>query len=127
MRWDLSKAFDCIDQKLLVAKLSAYGRNTGGRKSLELMMKCYRSDSFQRTKISSKYSGWLKINIGVPQGSLLGTLPFNIFHKRFFFWSLRSRWPLVNVVQFVSLLACNGTVDITWFCLKHHAFAKKRR
>ena len=27
----------------------------------------------------------------------------------------------------VCLLACNGTVDITWFCLKHHAFAKKRR
>lgn len=62
---DLSKEFDCIDHKLLVAKFSAYELD---EKSLELI-KCYLSNRFQRTEIGSKYSIWLKVNIGVPQGA----------------------------------------------------------
>lgn len=45
---DLSKAFDCINHNLLIAKLDAYGF---GQDSLE-MMKSYLSNRKQRVKIT---------------------------------------------------------------------------
>ena len=72
---DLSKAFDCIDHELLIAKLAAYGLDSHSLK----LLKCYLSNRFQRTKVGSFYSVWLLILKGVPQGSILGPLLFNIF------------------------------------------------
>ena len=72
---DLSKAFDCLNHDLLIAKLHAYGF---GKKSLQLIMS-YLRDRWQRTKINTSFSSWSELMDGVPQGSVLGPLLFNIY------------------------------------------------
>ena len=42
-------------------------------------MYSYLKNRKQRTKIDSVYSSWEEILFGVPQGSILGALLFNIF------------------------------------------------
>ena len=72
---DLSKAFDLIPHNLLLDKLKAYGLST---QSLNLI-KDYLSGRRQRVKVANAKSDTVKINRGVPQGSVLGPLFFNIF------------------------------------------------
>ena len=67
---DFSKAYDCISHDLLLAKLSAYGFS----KNSLLFMESYLKSRKQRVKLGSKFSKWLNILIGVPQGSILGPL-----------------------------------------------------
>ena len=72
---DRSKAFDCLPHELLIAKLDAYGFD---KSSLKLIHS-YLSNRKQRVKINDRYSSWVDILFGVPQGSILGPLSFNIF------------------------------------------------
>ena len=70
---DLSKAFDCIEHNLLT-KLSWY-RVTP--KSFKLIFS-YLSNRTQGVRINNSYSRKSDIKHGVPQGSVLGPLLFNI-------------------------------------------------
>ena len=72
---DLSKAYDCLPHDLLIAKLEANGLGNG---SLNLLLD-YLSLRKQRTKGRSAYNKWSNIRRGIPQGSILGPLLFNIF------------------------------------------------
>ena len=72
---DLSKAFDCLNHELLIAKLNAYGFSLTALK----LIHNYLSNRKQQTKINSTYSSLLEIIFEVPQGSILGPLLFNIF------------------------------------------------
>ena len=72
---DLSKAFDCLPHGLLIAKCHAYGLNVP---ACELLTD-YLSHRKQRVKIGNARSSWADLRKGVPQGSILGPLLFNIF------------------------------------------------
>ena len=70
---DLLKAFDCLNHELLLAKLYGFSRST-----LKLIHS-YLSNRRQRVKINGSFSTWKEINSGMPQGSVLGPLSFNIY------------------------------------------------
>ena len=72
---DPSKAFHCLPHDLIIAKLNAYGYSLP---ALNLIQN-YLANRKQRTKINDSYSLWSDILFGVPQGSILGPLLFNIF------------------------------------------------
>ena len=72
---DLAKAFDSLNHDILLDKLSYYSVN-GTAKTL---LKSYLSDRKQYVKIDEVKSSIQSIKTGVPQGSIVGPLLFNIF------------------------------------------------
>ena len=72
---DISKSFDKIWHKGLLYKLKSYGV----KGVLLSLLECYLRDQTQRVVLNGQNSDWRKINSGVPQWSVLGSLLFLIY------------------------------------------------
>lgn len=72
---DLKRAFETLDRERLLTKLKSYG--IGG--SVLGWLKNYLENRLQRTKCGNSVSGNREIDIGVPQGSVLGPLLFLLY------------------------------------------------
>ena len=71
---DLSKAFHSLSQDILLNKLTYYGV----KNSANDLLRSYLSNRKQYVQIDDISSSIVSINTGVPQGSILGPLLFNI-------------------------------------------------
>lgn len=72
---DLSKAFDCVNHETLLSKLTHYGISD---KSNELI-RSYLSNRRQIINVNGIASNGCEIEMGVPQGSILGPFLFLIY------------------------------------------------
>ena len=119
---DLSKAFDCLPHDILLDKLSAYGMSTDSL----FLLESYLSNRKQQIKINGILRSWSDIQKGVPQGSILGSLLFNVFINDIFFFvkkgtlynyaddnTLSYGHPDFNVLT--SGLESESNVLINWF------------
>ena len=119
---DLSKAFDTINNELLIAKLYAYGFI---KESLMIILS-YLSDCWQHVKIDSSFSSWTELLQVVSRGSVLGPLLFNIYLNDLLF-ALKDV-EVCNFADGTTPFACdlklntaltkpeeNSAIALTWF------------
>ena len=110
---DLSKAFDTIKHDLLIAKLYAYGFS---KESLKLLHN-YLSNRWHKTKVNKQFSSWQELIQGVPQGSVLGPLLFNIYLNDLFY--LAKSTNVCTFADDTTFYACDNDVNSLINRLEH--------
>ena len=111
---DLSKAFDCMPQDLLIRKLSVYELSSDSLK-----------DRKQCVQINNRQSEFDAIISGVPQGSILWPILFNILFNDFFFFIPKASvdnfaddntlWSFVKTLrELVMILQSECETSINW-------------
>ena len=119
---DLSKAFDSIPHDLLIAKLAAHGLS----KEALIYILSYLSNRKQCVRINDTYSEFENIITGVPQGSILGPLLFNLPINDLFFYILIASVHnfsddntlsafAENVSKLINILLIESEVITDWF------------
>ena len=102
---DLSKAFDSISHDLLIAKLHAYGFSIDAA----TFFYSYLKRRNQNVKVNTTRSVFQVLLSGVPQGSILGTLLFNIFINDFYLWIAQT--DMLNFADDNTISAAEKTME----------------
>ena len=119
---DLSKAFNCLNHELLLAKLHTHGFT---KASLDLIHN-YLTNRKQRVKVIGSFSTYNNVRQDVLQGSVSGPLLFNIYIDDMFMGLTDTE--VCNYADDTTLYACNESLQnvvnslerdtqkiITWF------------
>ena len=101
---DLSKAFDTINHEILLYKLENYGF----RGIVIDWFKSYLSDRKQFVRYQMHNSDHKTIKCGVPQGSFLGPLLFNLYVN-----------DIVNTTSLLELISFGKGHDFVVFASRH--------
>ena len=112
---DLSKPFDCIPHDLLIAKRNDYGFS---QKAVTFIYS-YLKRSKQKVKVNNFLSDFLTLLSGVPQGSILSPILFNIFLN-----DLLSKLKLsdpLNLADDNSISTTADNIDHLLLTLKHES------
>ena len=72
---DFQRAFDSVPHPKLLHKLSSYGIHG----NLLFWISSFLSNRLQRVRVDSALSGTCSVTSGVPQGSVIGCLLFNLY------------------------------------------------
>ena len=72
---DFSKAFDTVDYSVIIRKL----HNIGFSKQALRWSLSYLTDQQQFVEVNAKQSQFMDVQFGVPQGSILGPVLFNLY------------------------------------------------
>ena len=112
---DLSKAFDCLYHELLFAKLNAYGFT----RSALLFVHGYLDRRMQRVNVNGSLSKWTKTSLGVPQGSVLGPLLFNMYLNDLFLFLEETE--VCNYADDTTIYTCGPNVENVVAKLENYA------
>ena len=103
---DLSKAFDCLPHDMFLSKLTAYGVSSGAVN----LISSYLENRKQQVKVGPVASSLGALTESVPQGSILGSLCFNILINDIFYFLKKS--TLYNYADDNTLSYAHNDCDI---------------
>ena len=123
---DLSKTFDCIPRDPVISKLAAYGFD----KNMIYYIYSHLKSRKQCVSVNNIKSTFEEIISGVPQGSIVGSVLFNIFLNYFFYFVLvvsANNFAEDNTLSsfstaienVISILKSESEIIINWFKDNH--------
>ncbi len=102
-----------MPHELLITKLNANGLTD----DVCRFMSSYLSGRFQRVCLSNEKSSWEPLSKGIPPGTCLGPIIFNIFNNDIFYFI--EKCDFINYANDNTLSKVSSSIDALMEALKH--------